>query len=86
MAGHSKWANIQHRKNAPDAERGKVFTKPVRAIAASGGGRSHARADNEIALVGDAAKTVARLLDRFEDLDDVQNVYSNAQLPADAYE
>ncbi|MBL8250704.1 MAG: YebC/PmpR family DNA-binding transcriptional regulator, partial [Candidatus Competibacter sp.] len=26
MAGHSKWANIQHRKNAQDAKRGKLFT------------------------------------------------------------
>ena len=27
MAGHSKWANIKHRKAAQDAKRGKVFTK-----------------------------------------------------------
>jgi YebC/PmpR family DNA-binding regulatory protein len=27
MAGHSKWANIQHRKGAQDAKKGKVFTK-----------------------------------------------------------
>ena len=26
MAGHSKWANIKHRKGAQDAKRGKVFT------------------------------------------------------------
>ncbi len=32
MAGHSKWANIQHRKNAQDAKRGKVFTKFIREI------------------------------------------------------
>jgi len=32
MAGHSKWANIQHRKNAQDAKRGKVFTKLIREI------------------------------------------------------
>ena len=32
MAGHSKWANIQHRKNAQDAKRGKVFTKVIREI------------------------------------------------------
>src|SRR3990167_1374117 len=40
MAGHSKWANIQHRKNAQDAKRGKVFTKLIREItvAASMGG------------------------------------------------
>ncbi len=41
MAGHSKWANIQHRKNAQDSKRGKVFTKVIREIgvaARSGGG------------------------------------------------
>ncbi len=27
MAGHSKWANIKHRKAAQDAQRGKIFTK-----------------------------------------------------------
>ena len=32
MAGHSKWANIQHRKKAQDAKRGKVFTRLVREI------------------------------------------------------
>lgn len=32
MAGHSKWANIQHRKNAQDSKRGKVFTKLIREI------------------------------------------------------
>ena len=29
MAGHSKWANIKHRKGAQDAKRGKVFTKII---------------------------------------------------------
>lgn len=32
MAGHSKWANIQHRKGKQDAVRGRVFTKLVREI------------------------------------------------------
>src|SRR6201994_893906 len=32
MAGHSKWANIQHRKGAQDAKRGKIFTKVIREI------------------------------------------------------
>ena len=32
MAGHSKWANIQHRKKAQDNKRGKVFTKIIREI------------------------------------------------------
>ncbi|MCH8551162.1 MAG: YebC/PmpR family DNA-binding transcriptional regulator, partial [Natronospirillum sp.] len=40
MAGHSKWANIKHRKAAQDAKRGKVFTKIIREIvvAARNGG------------------------------------------------
>jgi YebC/PmpR family DNA-binding regulatory protein len=32
MAGHSKWANIQHRKNTQDAKRGKLFTRLIREI------------------------------------------------------
>jgi YebC/PmpR family DNA-binding regulatory protein len=32
MAGHSKWANIKHRKGAADARRGKVFTKLIKEI------------------------------------------------------
>src|SRR5690554_5474906 len=32
MAGHSKWANIQHRKGKQDAKRGKIFTKIIREI------------------------------------------------------
>ncbi|MBB3275451.1 MULTISPECIES: YebC/PmpR family DNA-binding transcriptional regulator [unclassified Pseudoxanthomonas] len=43
------------------------------------------RADNDIAVQGDTAKQVVKLLDMLEDLDDVQNVYSNAELGADAY-
>lgn len=42
MAGHSKWANIKHRKGAQDAKRGKIFTKMIREISvaakSSGGG------------------------------------------------
>ena len=40
MAGHSKWANIQHRKKAQDAKRGKLFTRLIReiVIAAKAGG------------------------------------------------
>ncbi|EOD56103.1 YebC/PmpR family DNA-binding transcriptional regulator [Aeromonas molluscorum] len=35
MAGHSKWANIKHRKAAQDAKRGKIFTKLIREITTS---------------------------------------------------
>lgn len=40
MAGHSKWANIKHRKAAQDAKRGKIFTKMIRelVVAAKAGG------------------------------------------------
>jgi len=41
MAGHSKWANIQHRKGRQDAKRGKLFTKLIREISVAaklGGG------------------------------------------------
>ncbi|MDO3388807.1 YebC/PmpR family DNA-binding transcriptional regulator [Gilvimarinus sp. SDUM040013] len=39
MAGHSKWANIKHRKAAQDAKRGKAFSKIIRelTVAAKGG-------------------------------------------------
>ncbi|GAB1042561.1 MAG: YebC/PmpR family DNA-binding transcriptional regulator [Shewanella algae] len=35
MAGHSKWANIKHRKAAQDAKRGKLFTKLIRELTVS---------------------------------------------------
>lgn len=40
MAGHSKWANIKHRKAAQDAKRGKIFTRFIRelTVAARAGG------------------------------------------------
>ncbi|QWT46826.1 YebC/PmpR family DNA-binding transcriptional regulator [Azospira inquinata] len=41
MSGHSKWANIQHRKGRQDAKRGKVFTKLIKEVtvaAKMGGG------------------------------------------------
>lgn len=45
MAGHSKWANIKHRKGAVDAKRGKIFTKLIKEItvaARMGGGDPNA--------------------------------------------
>ena len=32
MAGHSKWANIKHKKAATDAKRGKIFTRLIKEI------------------------------------------------------
>ena len=57
MAGHSKWANIQHRKGRQDAKRGKLFTRLIREITvaarlggadASGNPRLRAAVDNAL--------------------------------------
>ena len=53
MAGHSKWANIQHRKKAQDAKRGKLFTKLIREVAISareGGGDPDGNARLRLAM------------------------------------
>jgi YebC/PmpR family DNA-binding regulatory protein len=44
------------------------------------------RADNDVAVDGEAAQQVVKLLDKLEDLDDVQNVHHNAELPDSAYQ
>jgi YebC/PmpR family DNA-binding regulatory protein len=57
MAGHSKWANIQHRKGAQDKKRGKLFTKLIREItvaARMGGGDLNA--NPRLRLAVDKAK------------------------------
>ncbi len=58
MAGHSKWANIQHRKGAQDKKRGKLFTKLIREItvAARIGGGDIA-ANPRLRLAVDKAKS-----------------------------
>ena len=43
------------------------------------------RADNDIAVAGETAQQVVKLLRWLEDMDDVQNVYSNADLDEGAY-
>ena len=65
MAGHSKWANIQHRKGAQDAKRGKMFTKFIReiSVAAKEGGSDIAnnprlRAAIDKALSGNMTRDV----------------------------
>ncbi len=58
MAGHSKWANIQHRKGAQDKKRGKLFTKLIREItisARTGGG--DIAANPRLRLAVDKAKS-----------------------------
>ena len=43
------------------------------------------RAGNDVAVTGETAQQVVKLLEKLEDLDDVQEVHHNADLPADAY-
>ncbi|HHZ87950.1 MAG TPA: YebC/PmpR family DNA-binding transcriptional regulator [Chromatiaceae bacterium] len=78
MAGHSKWANIQHRKGAQDAKRGKLFTKLIREITVAtrmGGGDAAAnprlRAAIDKALSGNMTKdTIERAVKRGSGDDD----------------
>ena len=67
MAGHSKWANIQHRKKAQDAKRGKLFTKLIReiTIAARIGG-SDASSNPRLRLAVDKALTANMTRDTIE--------------------
>jgi YebC/PmpR family DNA-binding regulatory protein len=57
MAGHSKWANIKHRKAAQDRKRGKIFTKLIREItvAAKGGGGGDLETNPRLRLAVDRA-------------------------------
>jgi YebC/PmpR family DNA-binding regulatory protein len=81
MAGHSKWANIQHRKGAQDAKRGKLFTKLIREItiaARLGGGDPAAnprlRAAIDKALAGNMTKdTIERAVKRGSGANDGDN-------------
>ena len=67
MAGHSKWANIQHRKGAQDKKRGKLFTKLIREIAVAarmGGGDLDANPRLRLAI--DKAKAQSMPKDNIE--------------------
>ena len=66
MAGHSKWANIQHRKGRQDAKRAKAFTKAAKEIiiAAKGGGDPSGNARLRAAI--QAAKAVNLPKDKIE--------------------
>jgi YebC/PmpR family DNA-binding regulatory protein len=53
MAGHSKWANIQHRKGRQDAKRGKIFTRLIKEITVAarlGGGDAGANPRLRLAI------------------------------------
>ena len=81
MAGHSKWANIQHRKKAQDNKRGKLFTKLIREIvvaAKMGGGDPDAnprlRAAIDKGLSGNMTRdTIERAVKRGAGADDTEN-------------
>jgi YebC/PmpR family DNA-binding regulatory protein len=72
MAGHSKWANIKHKKASQDAKRGKIFTKLIREITVAskmGGGEPsdnpRLRAAIDKALSANMTKdTIQRAIDR----------------------
>ncbi len=67
MAGHSKWANIQHRKGAQDKKRGKLFTKLIREItiaARMGGGDQDANSRLRLAI--DKARSQSMPKDNIE--------------------
>jgi YebC/PmpR family DNA-binding regulatory protein len=66
MAGHSKWANIQHRKGAQDKKRGKLFTKLIRNITV--GARAGADLDSNpgLRLAVDKAKAQSLPKDKIE--------------------
>lgn len=81
MAGHSKWANIQHRKSAQDSKRGKLFTKLIREIvvaAKMGGGDPDAnprlRAAIDKGLSGNMTRdTIERAVKRGAGADNNEN-------------
>ncbi len=63
MAGHSKWANIRHRKGAQDAKRGKIFTKLLKEIAVAartGGGDPDSNARLRLAIQNAKGKNVPK--------------------------
>lgn len=67
MAGHSKWANIQHRKNSQDAKRGKLFTKFIREITvAARTGDPDPNANPRLRLAVDKALTANMTKDTIE--------------------
>lgn len=63
MAGHSKWANIKHKKGAADAKRGKVFTKLIKEITVAarlGGGAIDGNARLRLAVDKARAQSVPK--------------------------
>ena len=82
MAGHSKWANIKHRKGRQDAKRGKVFTKLIREITVAAkiggedlGSNPRLRAAVDAALSQNMTKdTIERAVKRGAGSEDADNM------------
>jgi YebC/PmpR family DNA-binding regulatory protein len=67
MAGHSKWANIQHRKGRQDARRGKIFTRLIKEITvAARMGGADAGANPRLRVAIDKAKAESMPKDNIE--------------------
>jgi len=67
MAGHSKWANIQHRKGRQDAKRGKIFTRLIKEITvAARMGGADASANPRLRVAIDKAKAESMPKDNIE--------------------
>jgi YebC/PmpR family DNA-binding regulatory protein len=67
MAGHSKWANIQHRKGRQDEKRGKIWTRVIREITvAARQGGSDLSANPRLRLAVDKAKAANMPADRIK--------------------
>jgi YebC/PmpR family DNA-binding regulatory protein len=92
MAGHSKWANIKHRKDAQDKKRGKVFTKLIREItSAARSGDADPAMNPRLRLAIDKAKAASIPKDTIErawkrgsgesDADDFQEVRYEGYAP-----
>lgn len=66
MAGHSKWANIQHRKGAQDKKRGKLFTKLIRNITVAARGGADLDSNPALRLAVDKAKAQSLPKDKID--------------------
>jgi len=67
MAGHSKWANIQHRKGRQDAKRGKIFTRLIKEITvAARMGGADVNSNPRLRMAVDKAKAESMPKDNIE--------------------
>lgn len=66
MSGHSKWANIKHKKAAVDAKKGKVWSRLAKGIITAARGGSDPSMNARLRLAVDAAKAVGMPRDNIE--------------------